>query len=90
MRNMFAKQPEKSCLAFKKQEPIIRDIMNQINNAEGLAAKARFVEELQLKANILLSCPDYSKKKTDCKNCHCIANLRKKTADLILKVKKLG
>jgi glutaredoxin 2 len=87
---MIAKQPEKICPAFFKQKSIIRDIINKINNVDGLIEKARFAKELKKEVNVLLSCPDYFAKKTDCKNCHFIANLRKKTADLILKVKKLG
>lgn len=87
---MFAEQPEKICPAFQKQESVIKDIMDNINRSKELTKKAKFAEKLQKEVNALLGCPDYSGKKTDCKNCHCIANLRKKTADLILKVKKLG
>ena len=90
MRNMFAEQPEKICPIFQKQESIIKNIINKINHVDRLVEKARFAEELQQAANVLLSCPDYSGKKTDCKNCHFIANLRKKTAELMIKVKKLG
>jgi ABC-type phosphate transport system ATPase subunit len=87
---MFAEQPEKICPVFQKQEPVIKDIIDNINRSKELTEKAKFAEKLQKEVNTLLGCPDYSGKKTDCKNCHCIANLRKKTADLILKVKKLG
>jgi hypothetical protein len=87
---MFAEHPDKICPAFQKQEPVIKDIIDNINRSKELTEKAKFAEKLQKEVNALLACPDYSGKKTDCKNCHFIANLRKKTADLILKVKKLG
>jgi len=87
---MFAEKPEISCPAFQKQEPIIKDITNKINRAKGILAKARFAEELLKEVNVLLSCPDYNCKKLDCKNCHFIANLRKTTAEIIIKAEKLA
>jgi len=87
---MFKEEPEISCPAFQKQEPIIKDITDKINMAKGVLEKAKFAEELLEEVNVLLSCPDYNGKKLDCKNCHLIANLRKKTADLIIKAKKLA
>ena len=78
------------CPTFQKQESLIKDITNKINMAKGVLEKARFAEELQKEAEALLSCPDYDDKGLDCKNCHFIANLRKKTADLIIKAKKLA
>jgi len=87
---MFKEEPEISCPAFQKQELIIKDITDKINMAKGVLEKAKFAEELLEEVNVLLSCPDYNGKKLDCKNCHLIANLRKKTADLIIKAKKLA
>lgn len=86
---MFKEEPKINCPAFKKKEPVIEDITNKINTAEGVSDKARFAKELQKEVNVLLSCADYNGKKLDCKNCHFIANLRKKTANLIIKAKKL-
>ena len=79
-----------SCSAFQKQEPVIKDITDKINKAKGVQEKAKFAEELQKEVNVLLSCADYKGETLDCKNCHFIANLRKKTADLIIKAKKLA
>ena len=87
---MFEEESKISCPAFQKQESIIRDITNKINRAKGVLEKARFAEELLKEVNVLLSCPDYNGKKSDCKNCHFIANLRKKTADLIIRAKTLA
>ena len=82
--------PKINCPIFQKQEPIIKELTNNINNAKGVQEKAQFADELQKEVGVLLSCPDYDKEKLDCKNCHFIANLRKKTADIIIKVKKLA
>ena len=78
-----------SCKTFQKQEPVIKDITDKINNAKGVQEKAVFAAELQKEVDVLLSCPDYKDTNLDCKNCHFIGNLRKKTADLIIKAKKL-
>jgi hypothetical protein len=78
-----------NCLTFQKQEPIIKDITDRINIGETVLEKATFAEELQEEVNVLLSCTNYDKASINCKNCHFIANLRKKTANLIIKAKKL-
>lgn len=78
-----------SCPTFQKQESLIENITDKINRAKGVVEKAGFAEELQKEVEVLLSCPDYDKEKLDCKNCHFIANLRRKTANLIIKAKKL-
>ena len=78
-----------SCPTFLKQETVIKNITNKINQVKGVREKATFAEELQKEADVLLTCPDYDDKKLDCKNCRFIANLRKKTAGLIIKAKKL-
>ncbi|MBU1260411.1 hypothetical protein KKH65_02745 [bacterium] len=79
-----------NCSVFQKQEPVIADITAKINGAKGVLEKADFAEELQKEVNILLSCPDYNEKSKDCNNCRFIANLRKKTTDLVIKAKKLA
>jgi hypothetical protein len=78
-----------NCLTFQKQEPVIKDITDRINIGETVLEKATFAEELQEEVNVLLSCTNYDKASINCKNCHFIANLRKKTANLIIKAKKL-
>ena len=87
---MSEENAEISCSVFQKQEPVIKDITAKINSAKGVLAKAEFAEELQQEINILLSCPDYKQGNTDCSNCRFIANVRKKTADLVIKAKKLA
>jgi cytochrome c len=87
---MHKEEPKISCSTFQKQEPVIKDITDKINMAKGVQEKAVYAEELQKEVEALLSCPDYDKEKLDCESCHFIANLRKKTADLIIKAKKLA
>jgi hypothetical protein len=79
-----------NCTTFQKQEPAIKEITDKINMAQKVMEKARFAEGLQKEVEVLLSCPDYDDKSLDCKNCHFIANLRKKTGSLIIKAKKLA
>jgi hypothetical protein len=86
---MHKEEAKISCPIFQKQELVIKDITDKINHTKGVQEKAKFAEELQKEVDVLLSCPDYDKEKLDCKSCHFIANLRKKTANLIIKAKKL-
>ena len=78
-----------SCPIFQKQECAIKDITDKINKATGVQEKAGFAEELKKEVDVLLSCPDYESQSLDCKNCHFISNLRKKTSNLIIRAKKL-
>ena len=87
---MRKKEARINCQIFQKQESVIKDITDKINQAKGVQEKAEFAEELQKEANVLLSCLDYDPKKLDCKNCHFITNARKQTANLIIKAKKLA
>ena len=82
-------EPKINCSSFQKQEPIIKDITDKINRVKGVKEKAKFAEELQKEVDILLSCLDYDGESLDCRNCRFIANVRKKTANLIIKAKKL-
>ncbi len=79
-----------NCPTFQKQESVIKDITDKINGAKGVQEKAGFAEELKKEVDVLLSCPDYESQSLDCKNCHFISNLRKKTSNLIIRAKKLG
>jgi hypothetical protein len=87
---MARENGEIDCPAFQKQEPVIEDITAKINKAEGVQEKAAFAVELQKEVGMLISCSDYDKRRADCKNCRFIANLRKRTADLIIRAKKLA
>lgn len=79
-----------NCPTFQKQEPVIEEITAKINRAKDVLEKAEFAQKLQEEVDVLLSCPDYDEKSTDCNNCRFIANVRKKTADLVIKARKLA
>ena len=87
---MHKEESKISCPTFQKQESVIKDITDKINGAMGVQEKAGFAEELKKEVDVLLSCPDYESQSLDCKNCHFISNLRKKTSNLIIRAKKLG
>lgn len=87
---MHKKEAKINCTTFQKQEPVIKNITEKINRAKGVKEKAKNALELQKEVDVLLSCQDYKDANLDCKNCRFIANLRKKTADIIVKAKKLG
>ena len=78
-----------SCPLFQKQEPVIKELAININNAKGVKEKAIVSEELKKEIGVLLSCLDYDEKRLDCSSCHFIANLRKRTVDMIIKAKAL-
>ena len=79
-----------NCSTFQKQEPVIKDITAKINRAKNVIEKADLAKRLQEEVDVLLSCPDYNKKSADCNNCRFIANVRTKTAGLIIKAEKLA
>ena len=79
-----------NCPTFQKQELIIKEITNKINATEGVTGKAVFAEELRIEADVLLACQDFKSANIDCENCRYIASLRKRAADIIIKVKKLA
>jgi hypothetical protein len=87
---MQKEEPTINCTTFQKQEPIIKEITDKMNTAQKVMEKAGLAEELQKEVDVLLSCPYYDKASINCKNCHFIANLRKRAASLIIKAKTLA
>ncbi len=82
--------PQINCPIFQKQEPIIKEITNKINQAREVQEKARNSLELEKEINVLLNCSDYDEKRLDCGCCHFVADLGKRTTNLIIKAKKLA
>ncbi len=72
-----------NCPTFQKQEPAIKGITDKMNMAQKVMEKAGLAEELQKEVDVLLYCQDYNEARFDCKNCHYISNLRKKTSNLL-------
>jgi len=87
---MHTKEPGIQCPTFLKQEPGINKLTNSINQAEDVREKAAFARELQREVQVLLECPDYKSDGVDCRNCHFLATVRKKTAEVIIMARKLA
>lgn len=79
-----------NCGIFQKQKPVIKDIIDKINQAKRAQEKAGFAEDLQKEADALLLCRGFKRENLDCESCHFIANLHKRTANLVIKAKKLA
>lgn len=84
-----AKKPGIKCATFLKQEPLIEKLTNSINQAEDAKEKATHALDLQKEIQVLLECPDYKSNGIDCRSCHFLATVRKRTADLIILARKL-
>jgi len=77
------------CEKFQQKEVIIKRLTRKINEASNVSEKAVLANQLLQEVGVLLSCEDYDSKNNNCINCHIVANLRKKTASLILKAKEI-
>ena len=86
---MSMKDDPISCAIFQKQELAIKDITLNLNATRGVEGKAAVAKELLEEVGVLLSCGEYEDSNGDCEKCHFIADLRKKTADIIIMAKKL-
>lgn len=78
-----------NCSMFQKQERIIKAVSDRINIAREPREKIKHAEELLKEVNVLLDCPDYKEKNTDCGNCRTVTNMRKQTAELVIKARRL-
>ena len=87
---MAEPKPEIKCPIFLKREWTIKELTRDINEAKTLSDKAERAEQLKKEVEMLLSCEKYNQKNEDCKNCRMISNLRKQTAELLIKAKGLG
>jgi len=87
---MHTKEPGIQCPIFLKQEPGINKLTESINQAELVHEKAVFAQELQKEVQVLLECPDYKSDDVQCRNCHFLATVRKKTAEVIIMARKLA
>jgi len=84
------KEPGIQCPTFLKQELGINKLTESINQANPVHEKAALALELQKEVNVLLECPDYKSDGVDCRNCHFLATVRKKTAEVIIMARKLA
>ncbi|MBI5306348.1 hypothetical protein HZB04_02075 [Candidatus Wolfebacteria bacterium] len=77
------------CPIFTSKNEEIEKINKAINEAGEIGGKARLAERLIKEVDELINCKLFDEKRVDCKICHYIADLRKRTANLILKAKEL-
>ena len=87
---MHKQEPGIQCPTFLKQEPGINKLTASINQAEPVHEKAALALELQKEVQVLLECPDYKSDGVECRNCHFLATVRKKTAEVIIMARKLA
>ncbi len=84
---MYQEEDKINCPTLKKQESAIKQIVCTMNQTKEVLEKARCAEQSQKEIEVVLFCSDYDES-LYCKNCHLIANLRKKTTNLFIKAKK--
>ena len=78
--------PTKKCPKYFSKKKNIEQLTHEINCSKDVNAKAEKAPELIKEADALLSCEEYSKDDQECSECHRIASLKKKTAQIILHV----
>ena len=87
---MNQKEPGIKCPTFLKLEPEIQKLTESINQAGDVREKAALALELQKEVKVLLECPDYKSDGVECRNCHFLATVRKRVADVIVLAQKLA
>lgn len=86
---MHREQDRITCSIFQQKEPIIKEFTSRLNEVEDYQHKVELASDLSRYVNMLLECLEYNADSLDCKNCRFISNLRKKTANIIIKAKEL-
>lgn len=78
------------CTIFQSKNESMERITEAINDTQDVEKKADLAERLLEQAEDLLSCDNFNEKKLACRNCHYIAKLRRKTANLIIGISDLA
>jgi len=86
---MHQEQDRIACSIFQQKEPIIKEFIDRLNEVEDYQHKVELASDLSRYVDMLLECLEYNANSLDCKNCRFISNLRKKTANIIIKAKEL-
>ncbi len=86
---MYREQVKISCSIFQKQEPIIKEFTDRLNKVKDYQQKQELASDLSRYVDMLLECLEYNVNSLDCKNCRFISNLRKKTANIIIRAREL-
>lgn len=77
------------CAVFQTKNKKIEKLTKAINAVKGVEEKAQLAEKLQEIVDLLLFCKKFDAKNDECKICHLVSNLRKRTVNLIIRVKEL-
>ena len=77
------------CVIFQAKNEVIERVTQAINEAANIKEKAVIAQKLLNEVEELLACKHFIRKKAECKICHYIAKLRKRTGNLIIKAKQL-
>lgn len=85
---MKNRTPQIDCPVFLNQETEIKTLTERINKAQRAKEKAEIAQALLEEVNVLLNCQEYDDNRMDCINCWAVSNLRKKTAELVIKAGK--
>jgi len=75
---------------FDDQEARMAALAEAVNQASTPLAKAPWAEEIMAAADELLACEAYDESSRDCRLCHRFADLRRRTAALIVKVAQVA
>ncbi len=75
---------------FSEQEEAIERLTQAINEAPSTEEKGARAQELLDAVNVLLDCEHYDETNKNCQLCREIAELRRKTAKLVIKASQLG
>ncbi len=78
------------CNIYEESYTAMNIIKQKINNATSVVIKAEYAEELSDKVGRLIKCTEYTNQRQDCINCRMIANLHKRSAEIIIKAKSLS
>ena len=87
---MSAEAAQMTCPTFQRHKPVIRDLTGRINKATDVREKVELARKLQEEVGALCSCPDRDEEDVGCSICRVLANMRVKTAGLIIDVEKLS
>jgi len=86
---MHQEQEKIGCSIFQKQENIIKEFADKLNKVKDYQHKVELASDLSRYVDMLLECSEYNVNSLDCKNCRFISSFRKRTANIIIKVKEL-
>ncbi|MBI3362510.1 MAG: hypothetical protein HY023_15520 [Chloroflexi bacterium] len=75
---------------FPRQEAEIARLTQAINQAPTAAEKAPVAQAMIEVVDVLLACEQFDEQSTDCRLCRNFSQLRRKTADLIVKAGRLA